>query len=106
MDLHLTAFLPDVGSAGVLKGENDLVDIAGPGLTVSSKCPPLLMVHGADTEGLLEGVFKAFLWCPSVTVAKGVFTIQGYLGQVMPPPFWRHTLPIVAVTSAAWPLCW
>ena len=25
----------------------------------------------------------------------------------MPPsPFWRHTLPIVAVTSATWPLCW
>ena len=23
-----------------------------------------------------------------------------------PSPFWRHALPIVAVTSLTWPLCW
>ena len=39
-------------------------------------------------------------WCPSVTVASGEFAIQGYLGQAMGPPFWRHALPIVPVTSA------
>ena len=69
---------------------------------VSSKCQPLVV----GTEGLLEGVFKMFLWCPSVTVASGEFSIQGYLGQAMAPPFWRHVLPSVAVTSATYLLCW
>ena len=51
-----------------------------------SKCRPLVVVNMAGTEGFLLGVFKTFLWCPSVMVASGEFTIQGYLGQVMPPP--------------------
>ena len=59
------------------------MDSAAPGLTVSSKCRPLVVVNVVGTEGLLEGVFKTFLWCPSVSVASGEFTIHGYLGQVM-----------------------
>ena len=119
LDLRPVAFLPKVGPAVVLKDRDNLVDSAVPGLTVSSKCWPLasgltvsskcwplVLVNVAGTKGLLEGVFKTFLWCPSVTVASGEFTIQSYLGQVMPPsPFWRHTLPSIAVTSATWPLC-
>ena len=50
------AFLPEVGSAGVLKGGDDLVDGAAPGLTVSNKCRPLVEVNVAGTEGLLEGI--------------------------------------------------
>ena len=46
---------------------------------------PLAVVNVAGTECLLDGVFKTFLWCPSVTVASGEFTIQGYLGQAMVP---------------------
>ena len=61
------------------------MDGSTPGLTLSSKCRPLVVVNVAGTESLLEGVFKTFLWCPSVTVASGEFTIQGYLGQAMAP---------------------
>ena len=57
------AFLPEVGSARVLKGGDDLVDGALPGLTIS-KCRPLLVVNVAGTEGLLEEVFITFLWYP------------------------------------------
>ena len=82
----------------VFKGGDNLVDGTAPGLTVSSKCQPLV-------EGLLEGVFKTFLWRPSVSVASGEFAIQGYIGEAMPSSFWRHALPIITVTSATWPLC-
>ena len=68
-------FLPDIGPAGVLKGGNGLADSAVPGLTVSSKCRPLVVIHVASTEGLLESVFITLLWCLSVTVATGEFTI-------------------------------
>ena len=96
-DLPPAAFLPEVGSAGVLKGGVDLVDNTTLGLVVSSKCRPLVVVNVAGTEGLLEGVFKTFLWCPSETVASGEFTIE----QAMAP----NSGDIVAVTSATWPLC-
>ena len=76
------------------------MDDSVPGLMVSSKCRPLVVVNVAGTGGLLEEVFKTFLWFPSVTVASEEFTIQSYLEPAMPPPFWRHALPIVAVTSA------
>ena len=96
-----------VGPAGVLKGGGDPVDGAAPGLMVSSTCRSLVVVNPADTEGPLDGVFKMFLWSLSITVASGEYTIQGYLVQAMvTPPFGRHALPIVAVTSATWPLCW
>ena len=85
LDIHLAAFLPEVSSAGVLKGVGILVDGAAPGLRVSNKCRPLLVVNVEDTNGLLEGVFEPFLWCPSLTVASGELTIEGNLGQVMPP---------------------
>ena len=82
LDLSPAAFLPKAGPAGVLKSGDDLVDSAVPGLTVSSKSWPLVVVNVAGTEGL-EGVIKTFLWCLSVTVASGEFTIQAYLGQAM-----------------------
>ena len=107
LDLPPVAFLHEDGSVGVFKSGDDLVDGAAPDLTVSNKCRPLVVVNVAGNESLLERAFKTFLWCPSVAVASGEFTIQGYLGQVMPPPpFWSHALAIVAVTSATWPLCW
>ena len=81
------AFLPENGSVGVLKGGDNPLDDAVPGLTVSSKCRSLVVVNLAGSEGFLEGVFKMFLCCPSVMVASGEFTIQGYLGQVMALPF-------------------
>ena len=77
MDLPLAAFLPEVGSAGVLKSRDDLVDDAAPGLTVSSKYRPLVVVNVAGTNVLLEGVFKTFLWYFSVTVASGDFHHAG-----------------------------
>ena len=73
-------FLSEAGSAGVLKGGDNLVDGAAPGPLVSSKCRPLVVVNVAGTVCLLEGVFKTFLWCPSATVAREEFTIMGYLG--------------------------
>ena len=74
-----------------------------PGLTVSRKCWSLMVINVTGTKGLLEGVFKMFLRCPSVMAASGEFTIQGYLRQAMPSTsFWRHTLP----TMTSWPLCW
>ena len=99
------AFLPEVGPTRVLKGRDDRVDGVALSLTVSSMFRPLVVVNVAGTEGLLERVFKTFLWCPSVTVASGEFTIRGYLGQATPTPFWKHALPSVAVASATWPLC-
>ena len=48
-------------------------------LTVSNMCWLLVVVNVAVTEGLLEGVFKTFLWCSSIMVASGEFSIQGYL---------------------------
>ena len=87
LDLPSATFLPEVGSAGILKGGDDLVDGAAPGLTVSSKCWPLVVVNVACAKGLLEGVFKTFLWRPSVTVASGEFIIrvnkQEMLGTVV-----------------------
>ena len=42
------------------------------------------MVDVTGTEGLLETVLVAFLWCPSVAVVSGTFTIiNGNLGQAM-----------------------
>ena len=38
-------FLPKVSHAGVLKCGNDLVDGAGPGLPVSSKCQTPVVVN-------------------------------------------------------------
>ena len=104
-DLPLGAFLLEVGPAGVLEGGYDQVDGVVPGLTISSTCRPLVVVSEAGTKSLLKGVFKTFLWCLSVTMGSGEFTIQDYLGQA-PPLFWRYTLPSVAMTSATWPLCW
>ena len=49
------AFLSEVGSAGIIKGGDNLVDGVVPGLTVSSKCQPLVMVSVAGTQGFLDG---------------------------------------------------
>ena len=87
LEIPPAAFLPEVDPAGILKGRDDLADGASPGLTVSSKCRQLVVVNVTDTGGLLEGVFKTFLWCPSVIVASEEFTIQGYLGHAMPTPY-------------------
>ena len=76
----LWEYLHEVGSVGVLKGGDNMVGGVVPGLMVCSKCQPLVGVNVAGTKGLLEGVFKTFLWCPSVTVASGEFPIQSYLG--------------------------
>ena len=46
-------FLPDVGTVGVLKGGDNLVDGAAPGLMVSSKSQPQVVVNVAGTKGLL-----------------------------------------------------
>ena len=105
LSLHFAAFLPEVGSAGVFKGEDDLVDGVAPGLMVSSKCWPLVVVTVAGIEGLLEGVFKMFLWCPSVTVVCGEFTIKGNLGQEMALPPILETCP-AQCNCDLWPLCW
>ena len=59
----------EVGPARVIKGGDDLVDGAAPGLTVSSKCWSLVVVNVAGSKGLLKGVFKTFLWCRCVPVA-------------------------------------
>ena len=104
--LPAVAFFPLVGSAGVLKGGDDLVDSAVPDLTVSSKCQPLVVVNVAGTEGFLEGVFKTFLWCPFCYGSQWRVHHTGLSWAEDGPPFWRHTLPIVAVSSATWPLCW
>ena len=53
--------------------------------SASNKCRPLIVVNVVGIEGFLEGVFNMFLWCPSVMVTSGEFTIQNYLGQVMTP---------------------
>ena len=59
------------------------MDDVVPGVAVSSESRPLAMVNVAGTEGLLQRVFEALLWCPSVTVAGGKLAIQDYLGQAM-----------------------
>ena len=106
LDLPPAAFLPEVGSAGVLWSGHGLVNDATPGLTVSSKCRPWVLINVTGTEGLLGGAFKTFLWCSSVTVASGEFILQVYLWKVIGPLFWTHALLIVDVTSATWPLRW
>ena len=60
----LSIFL-EGGSTGVLGGGN---------------CPfdGVAMVDVTGTEGLLETVLIAFLWCSSVTVAGGKFTVHVY----------------------------
>ena len=58
------AFLPKVGPAGILKGGDNLVDCVAAGMTVSSRYQPMAVVNVVGTKGLLEGVFKTFLWCP------------------------------------------
>ena len=56
LDLPPVAFLPEVGSVGVLR--DNLVDGVAPGLTVSSNCRPLVVVNVAGTKSLLERVFE------------------------------------------------
>jgi hypothetical protein len=68
-------FFLQIVPAGVLKGGDGLVDNVAPGLTVSNKYRPLVVVNVAGTEGLLEGVFEALLRCPSVTVTSGKFAL-------------------------------
>ncbi len=43
------AFLAEGDPAGILNGGDDLVDGAAPGLTVSSKCQPLVVVNVAGS---------------------------------------------------------
>ena len=50
MDLPPVAFLPEVDSAGVFSGGDDLVDGAAPGLTVNSKCQSLVVVNVSGTD--------------------------------------------------------
>ena len=40
-------------------------------------------VNMTNPEGLPQRVFVSFLWCTSVMVAGGEFSIQGYLRQTM-----------------------
>jgi hypothetical protein len=54
-----------------------------PGLMVSSKCRPLVVINVAGTEGLLEGVFETLLRYSSGTVASGEFAIQCYIGEAV-----------------------
>ena len=77
------AFIPQVVFAGIFEGGGSLVDDVAPSVAVSSQSRPLAMVNMAGTEGLLQRVFEALLWCPSVTVAGGKLAIQDYLGQAM-----------------------
>jgi hypothetical protein len=81
--LSSPAFLLKVVPAGVLKGEDGLVDNVALGLTVSSKCRPLVVANVAGTEGLFERVFEALLRCSSVTVASGEFAVQCCLGEAV-----------------------
>ena len=92
MDLPPAAFLSKVGAARVLKDGDNLMDGAVLGLTVSSKCRPMVVVNVASTKGLREGFFKTFLSCSSVTVASGKFTIQGYFGLAIPAPHFGDML--------------
>ena len=47
----------------------------------------LMVINVAGTESPLKGVFLTFLWCFSVTMTSGEFTI--HLGlAIPPPPFW------------------
>ena len=98
LDLPPAKFLPEIGSTGILKGRDDLADSVAPDLTVSSRCQPLVVVNVAGAEGLLEGVFKMFLWCPSVMIACGEFTIQDYLGQVVPHHHHSGGMPCPTIT--------
>ena len=56
LDLPSAAFLPEVDPVGVLKSGNNLVDSETPGLTVSSKCKPLVVVNEVGTEGHLKSL--------------------------------------------------
>ena len=74
------SFFHEGGPVGVFEGgDGTAVDGVPPGFAVCGKCRPLAMVDVTGIEGLLETVLVAFLWCPSVTMASGKFTIQGNL---------------------------
>ena len=91
LDFPPAGFLPEVDPVGVIKGGDDLVNDTARGLTVSSKCRPLVVVDVAGTEDLFEGVFKTFLWCPSIMVASEEFTVGAILA-CDGSPFMRHAL--------------
>ena len=56
LDLPPAAFLPEFGSAGVLKGGDNLVNCAAPSLTICIKCRPLVVVNVTGSEGLPQNV--------------------------------------------------
>ena len=68
---------------GVLKGGDNLVNDATPGLTVSCKGRPLMVVYVTVVKRLLQMVLVALLWCSYVTMASGEFAVQGNLRQTL-----------------------
>ena len=56
---------------------------ATPGLAVSCKGRPLMVVYVTVVKRLLQMVLIALLWCSSVTMASGEFAVQGNLGQTL-----------------------
>ena len=100
LDLPPAAFLLEVGSAGVLKGGDNLVDGAAPCLTVSSKWS-MWQVLRAFLRESLKCFFGALCHGSQWRVHHTELSWAG-----AGPPFWRHALLSFAVTSATWPLCW
>ena len=68
---------------GVLEVGDNLIDSVTPGIMVGSKSRLLVMANVADFEELHQGVLVVFLWCTSVLVATGEFTIPDCLGHAM-----------------------
>ena len=62
---------------------SSLVDCVAPGHTVSSKVRPLLVVHVAGGESLLQAVLQSLLWSPSLTMASGKFAKPDDLWEAM-----------------------
>ena len=71
-----------VALRGVLKGGDSLVNDATPGLTVSCKGRPLMVVYVTVVKWL-QMVLVALLWCSSVTMASGEFAVHCNVGQTL-----------------------
>ena len=69
--------LPEVGSAEVLKGGDDLVDGAAPGLMVSSKTIRLLLYNVYNIRNILITFYHTILY--NIILSKSL------LGIIQPP---------------------
>ena len=76
-------FVLDGGPASVFVGKDSMVDSKTSGIMVLSQGGLLVMVDVTGTKRFFQTVLVLLLWCHSVVMISGEFTIQCDFGRAM-----------------------